>query len=339
MSAESGSNLDARTTHPPRLERRRASEFALWVWARWNYRFGMWLYLVSSAAMVGLSGAAWLAVSAKSRRATPPSPPPRPPDPVAPAVSREERAAKAAESERLFAESGACYARGNLVGAEALVRRAIARCEEAFGVDSPLLAEPLNALGSALFAQHRYAEAEVPLRRALKIVLDHQGEFGTAITEAAMSALLNALAAQNKQSEGVELARQLLELREGNRGRERSEPRGPSARVDPARRAAVSGADVAVAEVPLDVLIQRMKEPKDLRVRVTSGGEVEAECKRCEVKVWPTEMDGVLWFVCAGCQRSSFLAAANLERDAAIAARSGGVFEYELFYPREQPGP
>ncbi|MFO0649259.1 MAG: hypothetical protein U0326_23655 [Polyangiales bacterium] len=106
----------------------------------------MWLYLVSLTAIVGASGAAWLAVSAKSRRATPPSPPPRPPEPVAPAVSREERAAKAAESERLFAESGACYARGDLAGAEALPdapsRARRLRCRQ------PLLAELPNALGA-----------------------------------------------------------------------------------------------------------------------------------------------------------------------------------------------
>lgn len=297
----------------------------------------MWLYLVSLTAIVGASGAAWLAVSAKSRRATPPSPPPRPPEPVAPAVSREERAAKAAESERLFAESGACYARGDLAGAEALVRRAIARCEEAFGVDSPLLAELLNALGSALFSQGRHGEAEVPLRRALKIVLDHPREFSPAITEAATNALLHTLVAQNKQEEGVELARQLLELREGKRGG-RGDPRGASAGVEAAQRASVSGADAAIAEVPLDVLIQRMKEPKDLRVRVSSRGDVEAECKRCKVRVWPAQSDGMLWFICGGCQRVSFLELANRERDAAIAARSGGVFEYELFYPKELPG-
>lgn len=298
----------------------------------------MWLYLVSLAAIVGVAGAVWRAASAKDRRAQLPTPPPRTPDPVAPIASREERAAKAAESERLFAESGAYYARGDLAGAEALVRRALALCEEVFGADSPLLAELLNALGSALFGQGRYAEAEVPLRRALKIVLDHQGEFGPAITEAAMSALLNALAAQNKQDEGVDLARQVLEPRARVQGGGSGDPRGPRADVETARRPDVSGADVAIAEVPLDVLIQRMKEPKDLRVRVSSRGDVEAECKRCKVRVWPAQSDGMLWFICGGCQRVSFLELANRERDAAIAARSGGVFEYELFYPKDLPG-
>lgn len=298
----------------------------------------MWLFLVFSAAIVGVAGVAWFTSRAKVARAQLPTPPPRPPEPVAPALSREERAAKAAESERLFAESGAYYARGDLAGAEALVRRALALCEEAFGVDSPLLAELLNALGSLLFGQGRHAEAEIALRRALTIVLDHPREFGPAVTEAAMSALLNTLAAQNKQAEGVELARQVLELREEKRGGGRGEPQGAGARVEPAQRAAVSGADVAVAEVPLDVLIQRMKEPKDLRVRVSSRGDVEAECKRCKVRVWPAQSDGMLWFICGGCQRVSFLELANRERDAAIAARSGGVFEYELFYPKELPG-
>ncbi len=297
----------------------------------------MWLYLVSLAAIVGVAGAVWRAASAKDRRAPLPTPPPRTPDPVAPIASREERAAKAAESERLFAESGTNYARGDLAGAEALVRRAIALCEEVFGADSPLLAELLNALGSALFGQGRYAEAEVPLRRALKIVLDHQGEFGPAVTEAAMSAVLNALAAQNKQDEGVDLARQVLELRARIQGGS-GDPRGPRAGDETARRPDVSGADGAVAEVPLDVLIQRMKEPKDLRVTVSSGRDVRAECKRCNVRIWPTEHNGLLWLVCAGCQRVSFLVVANLERDAAIAARSGGVFEYELFYPKDLPG-
>ncbi len=298
----------------------------------------MWWFIVFSAAIVGIAGAAWFTSRAKVTRAPLPSPPPRTPDPVAPTASREERAAKAAESERLFAESGACYARGDLAGAEALVRRALALCEELFGADSPLLAELLNALGSALFGQGRYAEAEVALRRALKIVLDHPREFGPAITEAATRALLNTLAAQNKHDEGAALTRQVLELRARSQGGASDGPRGAVDGVVAVQRPDVSGADVAIAEVPLDDIIQQMKEPKDVRVRVSSSRDVTAECKRCNVRIWPAENNGLLWLICAGCQRVSFLVVANLERDAAIAARAGGVFEYELHYPKDLPG-
>ncbi len=91
------------------------------------------------------------------------------------------------------------------------------------------------------------------------------------------------------------------------------------------------------AQVPLDVLIQKLKEPKDVRVLVFSAGAVAAVCKSCNVQIQPADKEGLLWFVCPGCRRATFIVLANLPRDLRLAEQNGGVFEYEVFYPQELP--
>jgi hypothetical protein len=89
--------------------------------------------------------------------------------------------------------------------------------------------------------------------------------------------------------------------------------------------------------VPLDILIRKMQEPKDVRVIVRSDGAVAAVCKSCDIHIKPTEKNNLLWYVCPRCRGASFTAIPNLPRDIALAERHGGVFEYEVFYLRDLP--
>jgi hypothetical protein len=90
-------------------------------------------------------------------------------------------------------------------------------------------------------------------------------------------------------------------------------------------------------QVPLDVLIQKLKEPKDVRVMVASAGFVMAFCKACNEQITPKDKDQLLWFVCPKCKGVTFVPIANLRRDVGLAQRNGGVFEYEVWWVREFP--
>ena len=89
--------------------------------------------------------------------------------------------------------------------------------------------------------------------------------------------------------------------------------------------------------VPLDVLIKKLQEPKDVRVIAFAGGQVVAVCKSCNVQIPPADKDGLLWYVCPQCKGVSFTPLANLPRDFALAQQNGGVFEYEVFYLQDLP--
>ncbi len=90
-------------------------------------------------------------------------------------------------------------------------------------------------------------------------------------------------------------------------------------------------------QVPLDLLVSKLKEPKDVRVAVFSAGMVAAVCKACQEQIQPADKDGLLWLVCPKCKKVSFLVLANLPRDFKLAERDGGVFEYEVFYQQDLP--
>jgi len=90
-------------------------------------------------------------------------------------------------------------------------------------------------------------------------------------------------------------------------------------------------------QVPIEKLVQQMKEPKDVRLSVSSAGAVEAVCKACAEQIPPAAKDGLSWLVCARCQGKSFVTLANLPRDMRLADEAGGLFEYELFFVRNLP--
>ncbi len=91
------------------------------------------------------------------------------------------------------------------------------------------------------------------------------------------------------------------------------------------------------ARVPLDALIRKLKEPKDVRVSVSSAGLLLAVCKACGGQIQPADKDGLLWLVCPKCKGVSFIPIANVRRDIGLARQEGGVFEYEVYYLRELP--
>jgi hypothetical protein len=95
--------------------------------------------------------------------------------------------------------------------------------------------------------------------------------------------------------------------------------------------------EIVRVQVPLDRLMQKMQEPKDLRLVISSDGSFTAHCKKCAVTVKTAEKDGLIWYVCLKCNRVSFNPVGNMERDIELAQRHGGTFEYEIFYFRDLP--
>lgn len=86
-----------------------------------------------------------------------------------------------------------------------------------------------------------------------------------------------------------------------------------------------------------ELLVQKLKAPKDFRVRVTKTGAVTAECKLCRKQPRSAEKDNLLWLQCSTCGGLTFVPLKNLQRDAELASEEGGVFEYELFLVRDLP--
>jgi hypothetical protein len=89
--------------------------------------------------------------------------------------------------------------------------------------------------------------------------------------------------------------------------------------------------------MPEEELVRKLREPKDVRVLVSSAGEVAAGCKACGEQIQPAAKDGLLWLVCSRCRGVTFVPLANLKRDVGLAEREGGLFEYEVFYVRNLP--
>ncbi|WP_445357963.1 hypothetical protein [Microbulbifer sp. ANSA005] len=94
---------------------------------------------------------------------------------------------------------------------------------------------------------------------------------------------------------------------------------------------------VITKSVPLEALIEKMKEQKDIIVTICSDGVVAAECKDCKCSINVSSKDGLIWYMCGSCKRSSFNPEENLTRDIKLANQFGGKFEYEIFYFKELP--
>jgi hypothetical protein len=90
-------------------------------------------------------------------------------------------------------------------------------------------------------------------------------------------------------------------------------------------------------KIPEDALVRSLQEPKDFRIVVHSDGTFTATCKACQVAINTAEKNGLVWYVCPGCKRSSFQPVGNVKRDIGFAEQAGGVFECELFFLRELP--
>ena|SRR5579859_4813814 len=90
-------------------------------------------------------------------------------------------------------------------------------------------------------------------------------------------------------------------------------------------------------QVPFDSLMLKLREPKDLRLVISSDGGYTAFCKECVAYAKTAEKDGLIWYICPKCKRVSFNPVGNLERDVGLARQQGGTFEYEIFYLRDLP--
>src|SRR5437879_578188 len=90
-------------------------------------------------------------------------------------------------------------------------------------------------------------------------------------------------------------------------------------------------------KIPQDALIRSLQEPKHFRIVVCSDGTFTATCKTCAVTIKTAEKNGLVWYVCPECKRSSFQPVANVERHVGFAEQSGGTFECELFFLSQLP--
>ena len=89
--------------------------------------------------------------------------------------------------------------------------------------------------------------------------------------------------------------------------------------------------------VPMDRLLQKMQEPKELRLVISGDGNVTAFCKACAVFVKTAETEELIPYKCPNCKQVSFNAKGNRSRDIGLAQENGGTFEYEIFYLRDLP--
>lgn len=89
--------------------------------------------------------------------------------------------------------------------------------------------------------------------------------------------------------------------------------------------------------VPLDTLIRKMREEKDIHVVMAADGSFSAVCKDCQEGLQIAQQDWLMWFRCPNCGRLSFSPMENLRRDAEIAGQMGGRFEYEVYFFKSIP--
>ena len=73
--------------------------------------------------------------------------------------------------------------------------------------------------------------------------------------------------------------------------------------------------------VPLDRLIQKMQEPKEVHLVISGDGNVTAFCKACTVFVKTAETEELIWYKCPNCKQVSFNPKGNRERDIELATR------------------
>ncbi len=76
---------------------------------------------------------------------------------------------------------------------------------------------------------------------------------------------------------------------------------------------------------------------KDFRIVVHSDGTFTATCKACGVTIKTAEKNGLVWYVCPGCKRSSFQPVGNVKRDIVLAEQRAGAYECELFFLSQLP--
>lgn len=95
--------------------------------------------------------------------------------------------------------------------------------------------------------------------------------------------------------------------------------------------------DFLKVEIPHDALIQQLQQPKDVRIVVRSDGTFSATCKSCQVTIRIAEKDGLVWYFCSQCKRSSFQPVGNVKRDISFAEQCGGTFECELYFFTQLP--
>lgn len=89
--------------------------------------------------------------------------------------------------------------------------------------------------------------------------------------------------------------------------------------------------------VPMDELIRKMKEPKDVGLLVGSDGTIAAYCKACKKGLAIVQTEQLIWFSCPQCKRVTFNPIPNFQRDFQLAKENGGIFEYEIFYLDDLP--
>ena len=72
---------------------------------------------------------------------------------------------------------------------------------------------------------------------------------------------------------------------------------------------------------------------KDFRIVVHSDGTFTATCKACGVTIKTAEKNGLVWYVCPGCNLPpSFQPVGNVKRDIVLAEQRAGAYECELFF-------
>jgi hypothetical protein len=89
--------------------------------------------------------------------------------------------------------------------------------------------------------------------------------------------------------------------------------------------------------IPEEVLIRQLQQPKDFRIVIRSDGSFEATCKACEVQIKTAAKNGLMWYVCPACKRSSLQPVGNVQRDAGLAELNGETFECELYFLKQLP--
>ncbi len=90
-------------------------------------------------------------------------------------------------------------------------------------------------------------------------------------------------------------------------------------------------------EMSREELLEVMRRKKDVHLTTFSNGDLVGICNSCDTRIHILIEEDLVWYICPKCERVSFGAVENMNRDIGIAEEHGGKLEHEIYYFRDLP--